>query len=229
MTRSTPRNAPGKSGPQTEDADPNSVSSHVIPTSVGDNIDTVARLHEQAEEDAGLLHRPIERLFRSLAQPLTLYLLVGVLLAWTILNTVMHLRGYSWDAPPFFWTQGALTLLSLLTSLSVLIVQARQGEMQDRRARLELQINLLAEQKITKLIALVEELRRDLPDVPDRDDAQADEMQQTTDVGAVLEELNRALPADAHAQEHAQKQGSDDAAQQGPDDTDSDKRGRQDT
>ncbi|ULH15830.1 DUF1003 domain-containing protein [Deinococcus sp. KNUC1210] len=199
MTRSTPHNEPGRSGTPPGGADPNSVSSHVVPTTVGDNIDTVARLHDKAQEDASLLHRPIERLFRSLAQPLTLYLLIGLLLAWTILNTVLHLRGHSWDAPPFFWTQGALTLLSLLTSLSVLIVQARQGEMQERQARLELQINLLAEQKITKLIALVEELRRDLPDVPDRDDAQADEMQQTTDVGAVLEELNRALPADAHA------------------------------
>ena len=192
MTRSTPLN-------QADSPADSSVASRVVPTNVGDNIDAVARLHDQAQADESLLHRPIERLFRRLAQPITLYLLVGAILAWIALNTVMHLRGHSWDAPPFYWTQGALTLLSLLTSLSVLIVQARQGEMQDRRARLELQINLLAEQKITKLIALVEELRRDLPNVPDRDDAQADEMQQETDLGAVLDELNRALPSDDKA------------------------------
>ncbi|WP_425147660.1 DUF1003 domain-containing protein [Deinococcus sp.] len=190
MTRSDP---PSVSAIEVEQQP---VSARVVSTNVGDNIEMVARIHQQAQEQASLLHRPIERLFRALARPLTLYVLLALLACWLALNTVLHLRGHSWDAPPFYWTQGAVSLLSLLTSLSVLIVQARQGETQDQRARLELQINLLAEQKITKLIALVEELRRDLPNVPDRQDAQADEMQQQTDVGAVLDELNRAIPSD---------------------------------
>ena len=184
MTRSDPA-PPAQDTPQ-----------NTLPSNLNDNIEAMARLHQQALEEESLLHRPVERLFRSLARPLTLYWVLGVLFVWMTVNTVMHLRGHSLDAPPFFWTQGAVALLSLLTSLSVLIVQARQGEMQDRRARLELQINLLAEQKISKLIGLVEELRRDLPGVPDRHDAQAHEMQQQTDVEAVLDELKRSVNQD---------------------------------
>ena len=43
----------------------------------------------------------------------------------------------------------------------------------------ELAENLLAEQKIAKLIALMEELRRDIPTVKDRFDPEAEAMQQS--------------------------------------------------
>jgi uncharacterized membrane protein len=58
---------------------------------------------------------------------------------------------------------------------------------------LDLQINLLAEQKTAKLIALVEELRRDLPNVKDRHDPQAAVMEQTTDPHVILGALEETL------------------------------------
>jgi len=47
-------------------------------------------------------------------------------------------------------------------TIAVLIKQDRQ-EKAGREAQLSLQLNLLSEQKIAKLITLVEELRCDLP------------------------------------------------------------------
>lgn len=44
----------------------------------------------------------------------------------------------------------------------------------------------MTEQKVTKLIDLIEELRRDLPMVKDRRDAQSDALQSTTDTLQVL-------------------------------------------
>jgi uncharacterized membrane protein len=52
-----------------------------------------------------------------------------------------------------------------------------------------LQVNLLAEHKVAKLIALVEELRRDLPMVRDRIDREADSMQEAVDPAAMLAAL----------------------------------------
>ena len=46
--------------------------------------------------------------------------------------------------------------------------------------------NLLTEQKVTKLILLHEELRRDLPMVKDRHDAQSEALKQTPDAQKVL-------------------------------------------
>jgi len=67
------------------------------------------------------------------------------------------------DPPPFFWLQGMVTLSALLMTTLVLITANRQTRNAEERSHLDLQVNLLAEHKVAKLIALVEELRRDLP------------------------------------------------------------------
>jgi uncharacterized membrane protein len=78
-------------------------------------------------------------------------------------------------------------------SAGVLIVQKRQEKLAEQRAQLSLQLNLLSEQKIAKLIALVEELRCDLPNVKNRHDPEAEVMKQPADPQVVLEALEKSL------------------------------------
>jgi hypothetical protein len=59
----------------------------------------------------------------------------------------------------------------------------------DRHAQLDLHINLLSEQKVTKLISLLEELRRDMPDVENRVDSLAEAMTCAVDPQAVASAL----------------------------------------
>ena len=56
-------------------------------------------------------------------------------------------------------------------------------------AHLALQVNLLTEQKATKTIQLLEELRRDLPNVRNRLDPEITKMQMQTDTHAVLDAI----------------------------------------
>ncbi|MFS8066567.1 MAG: DUF1003 domain-containing protein, partial [Byssovorax sp.] len=67
------------------------------------------------------------------------------------------------------------------------------------RSHLDLQVNLLTEQKVAKVIALIEELRRDLPNVVNRQDHLAQRMQEpvnpATVVSALEEILNQAADA----------------------------------
>ena len=59
------------------------------------------------------------------------------------------------------------------------------------------QVNLLTEQKVTKLIHLIEELRRDMPMVRDRHDPQSKALQERTDPLKVLSAIEeRGLTAD---------------------------------
>jgi uncharacterized membrane protein len=74
----------------------------------------------------------------------------------------------------------------------VLITANRQTRNAEERSHLDLQVNLLAEHKVAKLIALVEELRRDLPMVRDRIDREADSMQEAVDPAAMLAALEGA-------------------------------------
>jgi uncharacterized membrane protein len=77
-------------------------------------------------------------------------------------------------------------LVALITTTIVLIAQNRQTKREQQHAHLDLQVNMLTEQKVTKLIHLMEELRRDLPMVRDRHDAQAMVMQEWADTAQVL-------------------------------------------
>src|ERR1700690_3716308 len=157
---------------------------------LNEHVGVIASIHAHAEKRLSAHQRLVERVTSWLGRPRTIYLLLGVVLAWALGNAVAGRMGRaSWDGPPFFWLQGAVALYAALVSTMVLITQTRQQRHTEQRAYLELQINLTSEQKTAKLIALLEELRRDMPSVRDRVDLQANAMAQAVDPEAVLTAL----------------------------------------
>ena len=92
----------------------------------------------------------------------------------------------------------AASVAALLMTTMVLTTQNRQVRHGDQRAHLDLQVNLLAEQKIAKVISLLEEPRRDLPSVANRTDLVAEAMTEPVspdNVISALEEVERSLAA----------------------------------
>jgi uncharacterized membrane protein len=161
---------------------------------VADTIDTITMMHARAQHDVGPHVRRIARMSAAIGHPLFLACVVVLVVAWIGSNLLAPLVGlHAADSPPFSWLQGALSLAALLMTTVVLITQNRQGHHIEQRGRLDLQINLLAEQKITKLIELMEELRRDLPNVRNRVDAVANEMKEPVDPVAMLSALEKTL------------------------------------
>ena len=152
-------------------------------------VETIADLHRASESRVGRHQRLIERLTARVGRPATLYALLGAVLAWCAFNLAAQ---HPPDPPPFTALQTLVTVASLLVTTMVLITQNRQARQAERRAQLDLHVNLQAEQKIAKLISLVEELRRDLP-VRDRKDSEADAMSHAADPQAVLDALEESL------------------------------------
>ena len=72
----------------------------------------------------------------------------------------------------------------------ILITQNRQSRIEAIHAELDLQVNLLTEHKVSKLVELIEELRRDLPMVKDRRDQAAEAMQEPVDAHGMLQVLD---------------------------------------
>jgi uncharacterized membrane protein len=173
---------------------PSRTSVTEVPAHVARNVETIGSLHLREERRVGRHQRAIETLTAAAGQPGVLYVLVAVVLAWALGNGVVpHFGLRPWDPPPFFWMQGTIALCALLMTTMVLITQNRLGRLAERRSHLDLQVNLLAEQKITKLIALLEELRRDLPSVHNRRDVEAAAMAASADPRAVVRALDDAL------------------------------------
>jgi uncharacterized membrane protein len=160
---------------------------------ISQNIDGVAALQRREWDATSASQRRLERISRFVGRPA--YLL-GVLLfaaAWILFNLASPYLGLApFDSPPFQWLELLLSFIALITTTIVLISQNRQTRFEQQRAHLDLQVNLLTEQKVAKVIHLLEELRRDLPMVKDRHDPQAAMLQEranTAELASALDEV----------------------------------------
>jgi len=170
---------------------------------ISQNIENVVALRQQEWETISPSQRRLERVSRFVARPLYLVGILSLSGLWMLLNagaTLLHRRAV--DPPPFGWLELTLSFVALLTTTVVLIAQNRQTKLEQQRADLDLQLNLLTEQKVTKVIHLLEELRRDLPMVKDRHDPQAVVLQE----GANTEQVVSAL-RDVASKERGNKRG----------------------
>jgi uncharacterized membrane protein len=166
----------------------------MLPDHINQNIEAVKTLHARADETLSPSQRPIETVGALVGRPAFFYGGILFVAVWVLSNVVSPLLGVApFDPPPYYWLQGIVGLGAWLTATIVLITQTRQGKLAEQRAQLDLQVSLLAEQKTAKLIALIEELRRDLPNVKDRYDPQAVAMEQATDPHTVLGALEETL------------------------------------
>ena len=76
---------------------------------------------------------------------------------WIALNVVTN--GFKFDEYPFGLLTMLVSLESIFLSTFVLIAQNRQAVLSDKRAKLDLQVNLISESEVTKLIQMMEDIR----------------------------------------------------------------------
>ncbi len=161
---------------------------------ISDTVEAIVSLHSKVEGNVSTHQRLIERWTAWVGRPFFFYFILILSIVWIVGNTLgLMTHGRVFDAPPFPWLQGFASVGSFLVAITVLIVQNRQARLSERRGQIDLQINLLSEAKITKLISLLEELRRDIPSVQNRHDPEAERMQESTDPHAIAAALETKL------------------------------------
>ena len=85
------------------------------------------------------------------------------------------------------------TVAALLIALLILTTQRHQDQLAERRAQLTLQIAILSEKKVAKVIALLEEQRQENPLLSSRVDEEAEAIAQSADPDASLDSLRRVV------------------------------------
>ena len=164
-----------------ENSPPGSVSDQIT-----QNVGEIVALQQREWEMASPSQRRVERLSRFIGRPAYLAGILGFCAIWILVNIASFSDFTPFDRPPFPLLEGLLTLVALITTTIVLIAQNRQTRLEQQHTHLDLQVNILTEQKVTKLISLIEELRRDLPMVKDRHDSHAAVLQEGADTKQVL-------------------------------------------
>jgi uncharacterized membrane protein len=161
-----------------------------VPAHVVETLEAIAGLHKRAERQVPRHQRSIEASTALLGRSLTVFVIAGAIVVWMLFNAVWPAPP---DPPPFAGLQVVASVGALLMTTMLWATQIRQRRPVEERERLELQISMQAEQKLTKLIGLVEELRRDMPDVVNRVDPVADAMAHSVAAHTVADALTQTL------------------------------------
>ena len=158
---------------------------------ISQNINAVLEFYAREEQKISHSQRTLERISCIVGQPAFLGIILVFVSLWMLANTVLRQSGMvEFDPAPFFWLQGIVGLSALLTAAAVLSKQNRLARLAEQRAHLDLKVTLLTEQKAAKLIDLLEELRRDLPNVRNRHDSDAAALQQAMNPNLVVAALD---------------------------------------
>lgn len=163
---------------------------------IDNTIETIAELERRALAGTSHQQRAIEWFTHAVGRPRSVVFIVAFVALWIAANlALLRLGRAPFDTPPFYWLDGILALAALLMTILILTSENRIGEAEEQRSRLHLQISMLAERKAAKIVQLLEELRYDMPSVPNRQDREAEEMTVATNPHEVADELERRTPS----------------------------------
>jgi len=177
--------------PPASPPDPRDTPSESDRDQISQNIEAVLGFYTREEQKIGRWQRILERISGLIGQPAFLGVILLFVALWMLANTILRQFGrVEFDPAPFFWLQGIVGLGALLTATVVLTKQNRLAKLEEQRAHLDLKVTLLTEQKAAKLIDLLEELRRDLPNVSNRHDPEAAALKQSMNPDLVLAALD---------------------------------------
>jgi uncharacterized membrane protein len=175
----------------------------ILPAHIEDTVQAISRLHIDHRRGATGLQQTVERLTRFFSRPRAAGLLAAGVALWIGANLGLQIAGASpFDPAPFNGLQSLAGVAALFMTVFILVTQRREDELSELREQLTLELAMLSEQKTAKLIELIEELRRDLPNVHNRADAEASSLSHPADPEVVLEALKE-KQIDARSEETA--------------------------
>jgi uncharacterized membrane protein len=169
------------------------------PIHLEETIQSIAGLHDEHHANASNHQRFVDRITTLLGSANFIGALTFFVVGWAILNGLAALLGYrALDPPPFAWMESAASLASLYLVILILTTQRGDDRLTQRRELLNLELTILSEQKIAKVVALLEELRQDSPHLNDRVDELAKAMSQPADPRSVIDAIKETRSESAH-------------------------------
>lgn len=158
-----------------------------LPLHIAETVDAIAQIHADHQLKRTAVERFIDNWTAGLARPAVLAAVLCGVALWIALNLLAPVVGYTIiDRPPFPWLSEALTLLGLVMGILILSTQRRADQLAELREQMTLELASVTERKVAKVIELIEELRRDSPDLEDRTDPEAKQMSVRTSHAEVL-------------------------------------------
>ena len=158
------------------------------------NIRDIARLENEALHQRSLTDRVSDTITRFAGSSVFILLHIVWFIVWVVLNLGRIPAIQPFDPYPFTFLTMVVSLEAIFLSIFVLISQNRISHQANHRAHLDLQINLLAEQKNTIMLRMLESLceRQGIKTEALKEEIRA--LFEKTDVHALMHEIEKHLP-----------------------------------
>ena len=158
------------------------------------NVRTVSRLEREALRSRSSAERVSDALTRAIGSIPSITFHAAWFVAWILVNTGTVPGIAPFDPFPF----GVLTLIvsteGVLLAIIILISQNRMIRQADRRAHLDLQVSVLAEQETTLVLHTLRRIAAHIGVPDDPADAQASKLVEQTDLTEMMRDLEKELP-----------------------------------
>jgi uncharacterized membrane protein len=164
------------------------------PSRIRHNLSLVNELQARAAQERSLAVRLSDVITRALGTLACVLIHLLVFGFWFLANSGALPGVEPFDPFPF----GILTLIvsseGVLLAIFVLISQNRMAREADRRAHLDLQVNLLTEQTATKILQILDRMLAAMHLPPEvQKDPDAATLAEPTDVSALMRQLDESL------------------------------------
>jgi uncharacterized membrane protein len=166
-----------------------------LPEHIDETIRATVKLYADHQRAATRVQLVVARMVDLFGRPGCIGLLIAAVLCWIGGNLLALAFGYTpIDPPPFSWLELVVSLMALCITALILTTQRRDDQLAEHREQMTLELAMLSEQKLAKVIQLLEESRRDNPLLDNRVDASADSMAMPADplsLGADTAKISR--------------------------------------
>jgi uncharacterized membrane protein len=166
------------------------------PPSAQDNINTVVALEEEARQQRTAADRISDSIARFVGSIPFVVLHLMWFGLWVAINTGWLLGRLKFDPYPFALLCMLVSLEGVLLATFVLIKQNRMSQRADQRAHLDLQINLLSEREVTKILQLQRLICERLQIEDAMRDPETVELSHVTAVDNIARQLDEKMPKD---------------------------------
>lgn len=151
------------------------------PKSISQNEQSVKSIKAKANEKRSFIEIVIDRTTALFGSHIFLFANVLVFIAWIVINTGLIPGVKPFDKFPFSLLTTAVSLEAIIVSILVLTSQNRASKVADLREEVQLQVNVLTEEEITRIMwMLVLLLQKN--GIPIPEDKRLQELLRDTDI-----------------------------------------------
>ena len=172
---------------------------HPAPRSVSTHMDRNVRAIARLEREAMAGRTPGDRLSDAITWVAgsSAFVFVHVILfaAWIAINVGLVPSVRPFDPYPFNFLTLVVSLEAIFLSIFVLMSQNRAARLADRRAHLDLQIDLLAERELTAMLHMLRALCAKQKVALDDVGTDVNDLLEETDITEIASDLDDKLPA----------------------------------